>query len=69
MSIREARIIFKVGKNRDGFFDADDLLRQVDKAIDIFEGLTRAGLKACSYSTMCPAIKSVHWTPYQQETW
>src|SRR6267154_1805201 len=41
ISIREARVIFKAGKNRDGFFDADDLLRQVDKAIDIFEGLTK----------------------------
>jgi hypothetical protein len=40
-SIREARIIFKAGKNRDGYFDADDLLAQVDKAIDIFEGLTK----------------------------
>lgn len=40
-STREARIIFKAGKNRDGYFDADDLLRQVDKAIDIFEGLTK----------------------------
>jgi hypothetical protein len=38
---REARIIFKAGKNRDGWFDADDLLQQVDKAIDIFEGLTK----------------------------
>jgi hypothetical protein len=40
-TIREARIIFKVGKNRDGFFDADNLLTQVNNAIDIFEGLTR----------------------------
>jgi hypothetical protein len=39
-STREARIIFKAGKNRDGYFTADDLLRQVDKAIDIFQGLT-----------------------------
>ncbi|KAI0280561.1 hypothetical protein BC826DRAFT_924333 [Russula brevipes] len=39
-STREARVIFKAGKNRDGFFDADDLLQQVDKAIDIFEGRT-----------------------------
>ncbi|KAI0266630.1 hypothetical protein BGY98DRAFT_1069572 [Russula aff. rugulosa BPL654] len=37
----EARIIFKAGRNRDGYFDADDLLQQVDKAIDIFEGLTK----------------------------
>jgi hypothetical protein len=41
MSIREAQIIFKAGKNRDGFFNADNLLRQVNKAIDIFEGLTK----------------------------
>ena len=38
---REARIIFKAGKNRDGFFNADDLLQQVDNAIDIFEGCTK----------------------------
>jgi hypothetical protein len=31
----------KAGKNCDGYFDADDLLRQVDNAIDIFEGLTK----------------------------
>ena len=38
---REARVIFKAGKNCDGYFDVDDLLQQVDKAIDIFEGLTK----------------------------
>src|SRR6266849_2085656 len=37
---RKARIIFKVRQNRDGYFDMDDLLQQVNKAIDIFEGLT-----------------------------
>ncbi|CAA7261900.1 unnamed protein product [Cyclocybe aegerita] len=36
----EARILFRVGKNRDGYFDNDDLISQVDHAIDIFEGLT-----------------------------
>jgi hypothetical protein len=41
ISIREAQVIFKVGKNCDRYFNADDLLRQVDKAIDIFEGLTK----------------------------
>jgi hypothetical protein len=40
-STRETRVIFKEGKNRNGYFDADDLLRQVDNAIDIFEGLTK----------------------------
>jgi hypothetical protein len=38
---REARIIFKPGQNRDGYFGADNILAQVDNAIDIFEGLTR----------------------------
>jgi hypothetical protein len=37
---REARILFKAGVNRDGYFDADDLQRQVDYAIDIFESKT-----------------------------
>ncbi|CAA7270186.1 unnamed protein product [Cyclocybe aegerita] len=36
----EARILFRAGKNRDGYFDNDDLISQVDHAIDIFEGLT-----------------------------
>ena len=38
---REAWIIFKAGKNQDRYFDADDLLRQVNNTIDIFEGLTK----------------------------
>ncbi|TRM57266.1 hypothetical protein BD626DRAFT_616663, partial [Schizophyllum amplum] len=37
----EARVIFKAGKNREGWFDADDLLAQTDRAIDIFEGRTK----------------------------
>jgi hypothetical protein len=36
----EARITFKPGKNRDGWFSADDLLKQVDHAIDIFQHIT-----------------------------
>ena len=40
-SIREAWIIFKAGKNHNGYFDANDLLKQVNNAIDIFEGLTK----------------------------
>ena len=36
----EARVFCKAGKNRDGYFDADDLLQQIDNAIDIFEAKT-----------------------------
>ena len=34
----EARVLFKARKNCDGWFAAEDLLKQVDHAIDIFEG-------------------------------
>ena len=43
---REARVIFKPGKNCDGYFSAEDLLAQVDSAIDIFEGLSKGNAKA-----------------------
>jgi hypothetical protein len=33
-------VFFKAGKNRDGYFDVDDLLQQVDNTIDIFEAKT-----------------------------
>ncbi|KAG1726633.1 uncharacterized protein EDB91DRAFT_1254254 [Suillus paluster] len=36
----EACIIFKAGKNQDGYFSAEDLLVQVEWAIDIFERKT-----------------------------
>ncbi|KIJ50790.1 hypothetical protein M422DRAFT_159330 [Sphaerobolus stellatus SS14] len=34
---REARILFKAGKNRDGYFDCDDLCKQIKTAIGLFE--------------------------------
>jgi hypothetical protein len=37
---RSAHIIFKAGKNQDGYFTCDDLIEQVDKAIDILEERT-----------------------------
>jgi hypothetical protein len=36
----EAHVFFKAGKSRDGYFDADDLLQQVNNAINIFEAKT-----------------------------
>jgi hypothetical protein len=30
--------MFKPGKNRDGYFDLTELITQVDRVIDIFEG-------------------------------
>ena len=40
-SYRDARVVFKAGKNRDGWFGSEDLIAQVDRAIDVFEGLTK----------------------------
>ncbi len=37
---QEARILFKAGNQRDGWFKAEDLIAQVDQAINIFEGKT-----------------------------
>ncbi|KIO30087.1 hypothetical protein M407DRAFT_69583 [Tulasnella calospora MUT 4182] len=34
---REARLLFRAGKNRDGWFDSEDILQQTDLAIDLFE--------------------------------
>jgi len=34
---REAHAIFKAGKNKDGWFAAEDLLEQVNCSINIFE--------------------------------
>jgi hypothetical protein len=42
---REARVLFKAGRNRDGWFDSDALLDQVDRAIDIFEGKTNGNVQ------------------------
>lgn len=41
----EARTTFKAGKNRDGYFTNDDLVEQVDKAINIFEARTHGFIK------------------------
>ena len=40
MQNRDAHIVFKAGKNCNGYFDANDLLAQVNKAVDIFEEWT-----------------------------
>jgi hypothetical protein len=36
-SSREAHILFKAGKNRDGYFDCNDLCSQTELAIELFE--------------------------------
>ncbi|KAJ3521969.1 hypothetical protein NMY22_g12088 [Coprinellus aureogranulatus] len=44
--IIDPRVIFRAGKNRDGWFSSEDLLEQVDRAIDAFEGKTNGRAQA-----------------------
>ncbi|KAJ7147720.1 hypothetical protein C8R43DRAFT_854680, partial [Mycena crocata] len=37
---REAQLFFRAGKNRDGYFASEHVLKQTDEAIDIFEAKT-----------------------------
>ncbi|KIY48762.1 hypothetical protein FISHEDRAFT_8255, partial [Fistulina hepatica ATCC 64428] len=34
----DCRVLFRAGANRDGYFKVEDLIAQVDRGIDIFEG-------------------------------
>lgn len=73
----EARVLFRAGKNRDGYFTAEDLIAQVDKAIDIFEGKTNGfvtGLwlfdNAPSHQKRAPDALSARYMPKgPSETW
>ncbi|KAH8986707.1 hypothetical protein EDB92DRAFT_1787601, partial [Lactarius akahatsu] len=78
---REARITFKPGLNCDRYFDANNLLEQVEGAIDIFEGKTRGYVQglflfdnAPSHQKQAPNALSArnmaknpraHWTPFK----
>ncbi|KAF8573615.1 hypothetical protein K439DRAFT_1649960 [Ramaria rubella] len=37
----EAHIVFKAGKSQDGWFTAEDLLKQIETVVDIFESKTK----------------------------
>jgi hypothetical protein len=46
--------VFKPGKNRDGYFKAEDLIAQVDRAMDIFEAKTNGLAQGLSCSITRP---------------
>ncbi|KAH9165789.1 hypothetical protein EDB89DRAFT_2007747 [Lactarius sanguifluus] len=52
--------IFKAGKQHDGWFGFNELLAQVDRVIDIFEGKTNGLAQSPPCSTMPPATANVH---------
>jgi hypothetical protein len=60
-------VFFKAGKNRDGYFDAGDLLQQVENAIDIFESKINRFVLAFFYLIMLPVIKNEHLMLSQHE--
>jgi hypothetical protein len=74
---KEARIVFKAGKNRDGYFSAKDLLKQVENVVDIFEFKTNGtatGLymfdNAASYQKHAAnALFAWKLVKLPQETW
>ena len=73
----EARVVFRAGKNHDGYFSADDLLKQVELAIDIFESKTNGtatGLfmfdNAPSHQKRAPdALSSRKMPKYPKDGW
>ena len=70
-------MLFRAGKNRDGYFSGEDLLKQVEKAIDIFESKTNGlatGLfmfdNAPSHQKRAPDALSARKMPkYPNENW
>lgn len=69
--------MFCAGKNRDGYFTAEHLIKQVDRAIDIFEGKTNGfavGLwlfdNAPSHQKRAPdALSARHMVKNPSPTW
>jgi len=67
---RDACVLFKAGKNHDGWFGSSKLLVQVDDAMDIFEGLTKGNAQglflfdnASSYQKRAPNAISARKMP------
>ena len=77
MSLSEARILFKAGKNHDSYFSSDNLIKQVSHAIDIFETKTNGfatGLflfdNAPSHQKQAPDALSAQKMPkFPNENW
>jgi hypothetical protein len=44
--LRTSHVVFKAGKNRDGYFNNDNFVKQVELSMDIFEEKTHGFKKA-----------------------
>ncbi|KIJ37224.1 hypothetical protein M422DRAFT_178335 [Sphaerobolus stellatus SS14] len=73
---REARLIFKAGKSREGYFTCDDLCRQVELAIELFEdhfpGTATAAFmfdNAPSHQKRAPNALSARYMPKYSKPW
>src|SRR5277367_1077241 len=72
----EARIYFRAGKNRDGYFDCDDLLKQTEAEIELFEdsfpGTAIAAFafdNAPSHQKCADDALSVRYMPKNPKVW
>ena len=54
----KACVFFKAGKNRDGYFDGEDLLQQVENVINIFKAKSNGFATGLFCLTMLPATKN-----------
>ena len=63
----DAHVFFKAGKTWDGFFDANDLLQQVENAIDIFESRTNGFVAGLFLFNNAPSHQ--RWAPDACSAW
>lgn len=57
--------MLRAGKNQDRWFASEDLLAQVDQAIDIFEGHTNGFATGLLFLTMLQVTKNAPLMPFQ----
>ncbi|KAK0185094.1 hypothetical protein F5146DRAFT_1105917 [Armillaria mellea] len=65
----DACVIFKAETNCDGWFTSEDLLAQVDHAINIFEGKTNRFAMGLWMFDNAPSHQNKMWTPHSDGPW
>ena len=63
----EARVLFRAGKNCDGWFAAEYLFKHMDHTIDIFEGKTNGRATGLFLFDNAPSHQNEPPMPYQHE--
>jgi hypothetical protein len=63
----EARVLFKAGKNCEGYFTSEDILKQAEKAINILKKITQTMIMF-SFMIMQQHTLNEQMVPYQHVT-